>query len=120
MIITISNEWNFGEDLILANKLKQLVLNGNKTAATGLYNRKVSMVGDYEAILDSNQNRFCIIRITNVEVKPFLNVNYEFVQKEGEGDEDVESWRKKHRKFFNLKNDGVDVVCLEFEVVKIL
>ena len=117
--MSISYEWNFGEDKELAEKLKQLVLSGKKTATTGLYKegQKIPNVGDYGAILDSDKKRFCVIQYTNVEIKPFLEVGYNFVQKEGERDKDVEEWREKHRKFFRLRNDDVEVVCEEFEVV---
>ena len=115
----ISNEWNFGEDRELANRLRKLVLSGKKKATTGLYRgQRIPKVGEYEAITDFDQKRFCIIRCTNVEVKPFLEVDYFFIQKEGEGDKDVEEWREKHRRFFGLKDDCVKVVCEEFELVQ--
>ena len=115
----ISNAWGFGEDREIAEKLKGLVLSGKKKATTGLYHEgeKIPRVGDYEAILDWDKKPFCVIRCTNVEIKPFLDVDYRFVEKEGEGDRDVEEWREKHRKFFKLKDDTVWVVCQEFEVV---
>lgn len=119
MNIKISYTWDFGDDKELADRLKNLVLSGKKKATTGLYREgeRVSKVGEFEAIFGSDKKCFCIIRCTNVEVKPFLEVGYDFVQKEGEGDKDVEEWRKKHRKFFNLRDDNVKVVCEEFEVV---
>lgn len=115
----ISHEWGFGDDKELAGQLRELVLSGKKKAATGLYHegKRVPKAGDYGAILDSDKKRFCIVRYTNVEIKPFLEVKYDFVKKEGEGDKDIEEWREKHRKFFNLKNDNVEVVCEEFRVV---
>jgi len=117
--IEISREWNFGQNKVLADKLKQLVLNGNKKATTGLYyeRKKIPKVGDYKIILDSDEKPSCIIRCTNVEIKPFLEVDYDFIEKEGEGDKDIEEWREKHRKFFNLESDKVKVICEEFEVV---
>lgn len=119
MNIKISNTWDFGSDKKLASILKKLVLSGKKKATTGLYREgeKIPKVGDYETILDSDKIPFCIIRCTNVEIKPFLEVGYEFAKKEGEGDKDIEGWREKHRKFFNLKDDNVKVICEEFEVV---
>jgi|SRR3989338_56070 len=115
----ISHEWDFGDDKELAEKLKKLVLSGNKKVTIGLYHEgeRISHVGDYEAILDSDRKRFCVIKCTNIEVKPFLEVEYDFIKKEGEGDKDIEEWREKLRKFFNLKDDNVKVICEEFEVV---
>jgi uncharacterized protein YhfF len=117
-------EWSFGDDKVLADCLKSLVLVGKKTATTGLYRegKKIPAKGDYAAILDSDGKRFCIIRYLNVEVKPFLRVDYEFIKKEGEGDSDVESWRKSHRDVFRRWSssftDDSKVVCEEFEVVE--
>lgn len=117
----IFHKWNFGSNKKLAKKLLQLVLSGKKTATTSLYspNKKLPKFGEFGAILDSNKKQICVIQYTKVEVKLFLEVDMGFIQKEGEGDETVEEWRKKHRKFFNLKNDNIKVVCEEFKVVKI-
>lgn len=115
----ISREWNFGGDKSLADELRWLVLDGKKKATTGLYHEgeTTPQIGEYEIILDSNKVPFCVVRCTNIEIKPFLEVSYNFIQKEGEGDKNVEEWREKHRKFFNLKDDNVKVICEEFEIV---
>jgi len=117
--VKIGYQWDFGKDEKFAERLKNLVLSGKKTATTGLYkqNQKIPKVGEYAAILNTDRKRFCIIQYTNVEIKSFLEVDYNFVQEEGEGDKTVEEWREKHRKFFNLDNDDVKVVCEEFELV---
>ncbi len=115
----ISHEWGFGNNKEFVDKLKKLILNGKKKATTGLLygGKKVPHIGDYEAIIDFDGKRFCVIKITNIEVKPFLEVGYDFIQKEGEGDTNIEEWREKHRRFFNLKDDNVKVICEEFELV---
>lgn len=114
-------EWDFGDDRELADKLKKLVLGRVKKATTGLFSEgdKIPKVGDYGAILDSDKKRFCVIRYTNVEIKPFLEVEYDFIIKEGEGDRDVAEWREKHRKFFNIKDDNFKVICEQFELVSL-
>jgi len=120
----IDHEWNFGDDKALADKLRDLVLSGKKTATTGLwYEGKVlTPVGGYEAIVGSDDKRFCIIQITKIEVKPFLEVGWDFAKKEGEDDPDLESWRKGHQKIFRQwTNTFIDqslVVCEEFKVVQ--
>jgi uncharacterized protein YhfF len=122
----ISHEWNFGDDKVLADKLKYLVVSGTKTATTGLWREgKIpTPVGEYEIILDNDSKPFCIIQVTNIQVKPFIDVEWEFAQKEGEGDSDLESWRKGHRKIFRQWSDAFTddslVVCEEFKVVKII
>ncbi len=111
----------------MALKLKQLVLNGTKTASTGLYmsNGEVSKVGDLAEIMDSNNKSFCVIEYTKIEAKPFLEVPYTYVIKEGEGETALEEWRNSHRNFFEREypNDFTDkslVVCEEFKVIKVL
>jgi uncharacterized protein YhfF len=122
----VVHEWSFGDDKILADKLKQLVLSGAKTATTGLWyeGKNIPSVGDNEAILDTNGKRFCIIQVVGVQVRPFLEVDWEFIQREGEGDANVDSWRKNHRNVFRRWSDSFSdqslVVCEEFKVIKIL
>lgn len=114
----ISSEWDFGDNRELAGRLKQLVVDGKKKATTSIYypGKRIPKPGEYAAILDSDKKRFCVIQYTNIEIKPFLEVGYDFIEKEGEGDKDVEEWRRKHRKFFGLKDDNVKVVCEEFQL----
>jgi uncharacterized protein YhfF len=120
-------KWGFGDDKTLANRLRQLVLDGTKTATTGLYksDKKISKAGDFAEIVDSNNKSFCIIEYTNIEVKKFLDVQYEFAVKEGENDKTIEEWRDSHRAFFKREylNEFTDdslVVCEEFKVIKVL
>lgn len=115
----ISYTWDFGDDKKLAGTLKELVLSGVKTATTGLFREGKEMpeIGDYAAILDFDKKPFCVIQYTHIEVKPFLKVAWDFIQKEGEGDKDIEEWREHHRKFFSLKHDNVKVICEEFKLV---
>lgn len=119
----ISQSWNFGDDKELADKLKNLVLSGKKTATTGFYkeNGTPSRVGDFQQILDSDGTPFCTIQITKVEVKPFLDVDFGYAKLEGEGEKDIEEWRESHRKFFSKYypdfSDNSSVVCVIFSLV---
>lgn len=116
-------EWSFGDNREIADHLKELVLSGKKIATTGLWRegKKIPTKGEYAAIIGGDGKRVCIIRYTNTSVKPFLEVKYDFIQKEGEGDPDVETWREKHRAFFKNFSDSFNndsrVVCEEFELV---
>ena len=115
----ISHKFDFGDNKDLAEKLKKLVLSGKKTATTSLYNKneKVPKAGEYAEILDSDKKHFCVVQYIDVEIKNFLDVNFDFIQKEGEGDKNIEEWREKHRKFFSLNTDDVLVVCEEFKLI---
>ena len=120
-------EFNFGSDEVFAGKLRDLVVKGEKTATTGLYRegKVISKVGEPATIMDSEGKKFCMVKYTKVEVKPFLEVDYEYAVKEGEGDSTIEEWRDSHRDFFrreypDIFNDNSRVVCEEFKVVSVL
>ncbi len=102
-------EFNFGSDEVLARKLRDLVVKGEKTATSGLYRegKEIAKVGESATITDSEGNKFCVVEYTKVAMKPFLEVEYEYAVKEGEGYASIEEWRDSHREFFNLKNSSV-------------
>ena len=120
--------WAFGGD---ADELAQLVKDGKKTATCSalvfykLENEELPQVGEYNIILDSEENAVCITRTTKVYVTTFDAVSEEHAFKEGEGNRSLEYWRKVHKKFFadELKtinrqfNERIELVCEEFEVV---
>lgn len=111
----VSHRWSFGDNEAAGNLVK-LVLSGQKTAATGLYREGqiIPKKGEYAEILDSNNKSVCIIQYTDVVIKPFLEVDYEYVLKEGESDKNLDEWREKHRIFFPELSDDTLVVCEEF------
>lgn len=122
--IKISDRWDFGEDKEFADKLKDLILTGKKTATTGLYHdgKKHSEVGEYDQIIGSDGKPFCIIQYTKIEIKPFLEVDFEYAILEGEGDKNIEEWREGHRNFFRKYypdfSDDKKVVCAHFKLIK--
>lgn len=118
--------WSFGKNKELAQKLQRLVLDGVKTATTGLFFdvQSIPAVGEVATIIDSDDNAVCAIEYTSIEVKPFMDVAFDFVVKEGEGYKNVEEWRKSHRDFFraeypNKFKEDSQVVCEEFKVAEV-
>src|ERR1700733_11347108 len=110
-------EWDFGE----YGYLKDLILNGQKTATTGLLkpNTIVPKTGEVVRVKDATGDIFATVRYTNVETKPFLEVDFEYAKMEGEGDKDIDEWRRKHREFFSKYypdqfSDQSLVVCSQF------
>ncbi|HZG98781.1 MAG TPA: ASCH domain-containing protein [Nocardioidaceae bacterium] len=104
------------------------VLHGEKRATAGLLaldyeqeDEPVEQVGELLALVDDDGRAIATLRVTDVAVRRFADVPWEFAQAEGEGFTSIEHWRDGHRRFWS--RDGVDVtddtrvVCVEFDVV---
>jgi uncharacterized protein YhfF len=96
--------WNFGNTAEMADELGQLVLAGIKTATCALVtdfeNGKIPQAGELSIVLDGQGNPLCLIETTEVELKPFNQVDEKFAFDEGEGDRTIEYWRKVHQDYF--------------------
>jgi uncharacterized protein YhfF len=121
--------WAFGGDDTpeLATELGLLVRDGPKRATTGLLasyeaeGEALPVPGGYSVILDGAGGALCIIRTTQVDTKPFGEVDDEFAWVEGEGDRSLAYWRAAHERFFEAEGTPVtdaDLVVLErFDLV---
>lgn len=95
--------WQFGFD---ADLLGGLVVEWKKTATAsaqvfyGIEQEDLPKVGDYNIILDLQDNPLCITITTKVYVVPFNQVSSEHAFKEGEGDRSLHYWREAHQEFF--------------------
>ncbi len=52
-------------------------------------------------VVDGRGDPACVLRTTQVEVKPFSQVDAAFAWDEGEGDRSLESWLTGHRDYFS-------------------
>lgn len=121
--------WSFGDDVVLADALLALVLEGRKTAtATTLLEleeagESVPREGDLSIVLDGAGEPRALLRTTQVEVAPFDQVGEDFASAEGEDDGSLGSWRAEHEKYWRrvLGDDrfsvDLSVVQERFEVV---
>jgi uncharacterized protein YhfF len=95
-----------------ANELLRLVLIGQKKATASslwyyqLTDSRLPEVGDYSIVTDWDNNSRCVIMTTSVQIIPFKDITYDICKLEGE-DDNLESWRQGHIKFFT--NDGQEV-----------
>ena len=122
------DEWSFGVD---ADVLAHLVVTGQKIATSSAYplyelkNEQLPQKGEYNVILDSNNDAVCIIQTQNVEIISFNEITPEHAYKEGEGDRSLDYWKKVHEDFFSkcMRDEGLEftgnmkVVFEEFVVV---
>ena len=105
------NTWSFDND-----ELFELVRCGRKTATCAvLDNEPLSSHGDVEQIVNSKGE---IIKIINVEIKRFCDIDATWAKKEGEGDLSLAYWQKVHKDFFTKYYENftpeIKLVCEEF------
>lgn len=92
--------WAFGDTPAMQTELGLLVRDGPKRATAGLVDEPPPEVGDLSVILDGAGDPICVIRTTDVEVRPFGEVDERFAWDEGEGDRSLAYWRREHLRFF--------------------
>ncbi|OCC12307.1 ASCH domain protein [Streptomyces sp. PTY087I2] len=109
------------------DRLNSLVLDGKKTATTGLLaeyaeeTEGLEFAGERLALLGNDGSRVATIEITRVEVTPFREVTWDHAAAEGEGDRSLEEWCEGHRRFWDSIGTPVGeetpLVCLTFRRV---
>ncbi|MFB7935760.1 ASCH domain-containing protein [Streptomyces sp. NPDC056049] len=107
--------------------LTGLVLDGRKTATTGLLDEYVEetegleFAGERLALVGDDGEHVATIEITAVEVVPYRDVTWEHAAAEGEGDSSLEDWRAGHSRFWagigTPVEEDTPVVCMRFQVV---
>lgn len=121
----------FGDSRELSDELIALILSEKKTATCGLltiwqhYEEPIPKAGDLEIVLNFDNEPVAAIQYTEVEIKPFNEVDAEFARDEGEGDLSYEYWKEAHISFFNRESEALDMefsetdnlVCLRFRLV---
>ena len=127
----LAGAFAFGDSPELADELAYLVLNGPKRATAGLVleferdGEPLPRPGDHSIVLNGRGDRVCVIRTTEVEVKPLSQVDDQFAWDEGEGDRSLTWWRQAHDRYFTRQceqlgvpfRDDLAVVFERFELV---
>ncbi|ANW21713.1 ASCH domain-containing protein [Streptomyces clavuligerus] len=97
----------FGFPGPLRDRLVAAILDGAKTATTGLLadytwdDEPLPEAGDHSAVLDSEDRPVAVIEVTEVRVVPLGEVDFAHVADEGEGHATVAQWRTEHERFWN-------------------
>ncbi|HEX2180993.1 MAG TPA: ASCH domain-containing protein [Rubrobacteraceae bacterium] len=121
----------WGDSPGMADELGALISSGTKTATCSALweyeaeGEPLPEVGLKTVVLDGAGDPLCIVETTEVEVRPFDEVDARFAYEEGEGDRSLEDWREAHWRFFSrtLPNIGKEpaldmpLVCERFRVV---
>ena len=121
----------WGDSPEMADELGALIADGTKTATCSALweyeaeDEPLPQVGLKTVVLDGKGDPLCIVETTEVEVRPYEEVDAGFAYEEGEGDRSLEYWREAHWRFFSrtLPNIGKEpttdmpLVCERFRVV---
>lgn len=98
--------WRFGDSDELADSLLALVLHGPKRATVDLLStfeadgEPLPEVGAHSVVCDSRNLAACVLRTTEVVVKPLSEVDDAFAWDEGEGDRTSAWWWAAHERYF--------------------
>jgi uncharacterized protein YhfF len=102
----------FGDSPAMADELANLVLHGPKRATAGLVSDFVGdadpapVIGAHAIILDGQGDPVCVVRTSQVDIKPITEVDESFAWDEGEGDRTLQWWLNAHRAYFNRQARG--------------
>lgn len=105
--------WHFGDSERMARDLANLVLRGPKRATAGLLwdaelDASMMPVQDgYSLVTDHAGAPLLIIRIAQVEFRPYDKVDADFAAAEGEGDGSLEYWRDVHWAYFSRRCEAL-------------
>jgi uncharacterized protein YhfF len=129
--------FRFGDSDELADELAALVMDGPKRATASLLadydqpgkepvGEPLPEVGFHSVILDGRDRPVCVIRTTEVVVKPLREVDASFAWDEGEGDRSLAWWLDAHRAYFTREcarqglsfADDMPAVFERFELVR--
>ncbi|MEU0188639.1 ASCH domain-containing protein [Streptomyces afghaniensis] len=91
----------------LRDRLVAAILDGSKTATTGLVvdyeheGQPLPEVGNRSVVVDSDQRAVAVVEVTGVRVVPLAQVDLAHVTDEGEGHAGVAEWREGHERFWH-------------------
>lgn len=91
----------------LRDKLVAAILDGSKTATTGvladyeLEGEPLPVVGRRSVVVDSDDRPVAVIEVTEVRTVPLSEVDLKHAVDEGEGNTSVADWRADHEEFWH-------------------
>jgi uncharacterized protein YhfF len=123
--------WYFADNEETADELAGLVMAGIKTATcSSLWvceaeNEAPPKVGDLSIVTNWAGDPLCIIETTEIQIRPFDEVDEQFAYEEGEGDRTLAYWRRVHVEFFTRElaeigmkpTETMPLVCERFRKV---
>jgi uncharacterized protein YhfF len=122
---------SWGNTPELADRIANLISAGTKTTTSSLlwsqqkHQWTIEKPGDKSIVLDSQNHPVCIIEIEQVFIKPFDEVDPEFVYHYGEGDRTMQFWNQNMWAYYNEECQRLDktaeknmpMICQVFRVI---
>jgi len=122
---------SWGNSDELADRIAALVVAGEKTTTSQLESERarstdpVEKIGDKSIVLDSKQRPVCIIEVTDIFIRPFDQVDAEFVYQYGEGSRSMDFWNKNMWEYYEAEcaalglqaTRNMPMVCQVFKVI---
>jgi uncharacterized protein YhfF len=123
--------WYFADNQATADELGELVMTGIKTATCSslwVYEAEGEAppaVGELSVVTNWAGDPLCVIETTEVQIRPFNEVDAQFAYDEGEGDRSLAYWRRVHTEFFTRElaeigrepSESMPLVCERFRKV---
>ncbi len=121
--------FHFSSSKELADELAELVVQGVKTATSGLvweYQEKgVIQLGQLSVVTDWDNNPVCIMETTEVRIIPFKEVDEQFAYDYGEEERTLQWWQEAVGNYYRRMsasanqefNENSLVVCERFKVI---
>lgn len=121
----------FSDDEKTANTAIKLIAKGIKKATTHsllvlqMKKKKLPKIGDFTIVTDTSGKAKCIIRTTQVRLKPFFSVDEAYVSMESDSGKNLTEWKKNQwdnftkelEPFARKPRESMIVVCEKFEKV---
>jgi uncharacterized protein YhfF len=128
-ITYVAEGW--GDSPEMATELGRLIADGIKTATCSALweweaeGETLPEPGVITIVLDGEDNPLCIVETTELNIRPYNEVDAQFAYDEGEGDRSLEYWRRAHWAFFSRSLAAIDrqpaedmpLVCERFKVI---
>lgn len=101
--------WYFGNSAELAHELMDLVVHGPKRGTAGLqwsierHPDLAPVPHGYSVVCEYDGTPRAVLRTTDIQVKPFAQVDAQFAWDEGEGDRSLAYWKKAHWEYFSAE-----------------
>jgi len=108
-----ADSYYFCSDEDSANHLADLVVQDEKRATASLLwsyeadNDHLPEVGQLSVITNWDGEPQCIVKVTEIEIKPYNEVTAEVAFIEGEGDKSLEYWRRVHWELFSMECEEI-------------